>query len=277
MIDTHCHIQSVGLAEGKGEGERSTRELWAKATALTGAEVLQNAAAADVATMICVGCNLDDSRLAIEFADGAPDSCYASIGLHPHEAQHYVGDADKLQTFAGLAVEPKVVAVGECGLDYFYEHSPREAQLEILRFQFRLAAEHDLPMIFHVREAFDDFWPIFDEFHAVTPVRGVLHSYTDNAANLQLAMDRGLYIGVNGIATFAKNPAQLAVYRDIPLQKMLLETDAPFLTPTPYRGKVNEPKYLQQIANFLAELRADSLETIASATTANATALFGLK
>lgn len=266
LIDTHCHIQSIGLEYG----ERSTRELWAKNTTLTAESVLASAAAAGVVNMVCVGCNLDDSRLAVEFA-AQHDGCYASIGLHPHEAQQYAGQTDKLQAFADLVAQPKVVAIGECGFDFYYNHSPKEAQVETLKFQLELAKQHNLPVIFHVREAFDDFWPIFDQFIGI---RGVLHSFTDSAANMEQAVRRGLYMGVNGIATFAKNPMQLDMYMQIPLEKLLLETDAPFLTPTPYRGSINEPKRVETVADYLSELRGETREHLSAATTANARALF---
>ncbi|MDB5164693.1 MAG: Preprotein translocase [Candidatus Saccharibacteria bacterium] len=269
LFDTHCHIQSAGLKVG----ERSTRELWAKAPELTGDQLVANAAEAGVTGLICVGCDHEDSQLAIDFAK-TRDICWASVGIHPHEAQHYAGNADKQAKFASLAVQHKVVAVGECGLDYYYEHSPKAAQIELLKFQIELALKHDLPLIFHVREAFDDFWPIFDSYAGI---RGVLHSFTDTAENLAKAMERGLYIGVNGIATFAKDPAQIEVYRTIPLQKLLLETDAPFLTPTPYRGTINESKRVGTIAEFMANLRRDeNLENLAATTTSNARALFGI-
>jgi TatD DNase family protein len=267
LVDTHCHIQSAGLTHG----ERATRELWAKSD-LTSDELVVGAVAQGVTRLICVGCDLADSKLAVDFVK-TRENCWASIGIHPHEAQHYAGQQAKLDEFAALAAASKVVAVGECGLDYFYEHSPREAQIELLEFQLELAKKHDLPLIFHVREAFEDFWPIFE---AAGGVRGVLHSFTDNQANLDKALERGLYIGVNGIATFAKDPKQLAVYRAVPLQKLLLETDAPFLTPTPYRGTINQPKRVGTIAEFLANLRAENLDQLASATTANARALFGI-
>lgn len=220
--------------------------------------------------MLCVGCDLADSQLAIEFV-AQREACRASIGLHPHEAQHYVDDAAKLASFDALATAPKVIAIGECGLDYFYEHSPRDAQIAVLRHQIELALQHNLPLIFHVREAFDDFWPLFDSYQGL---RGVLHSYTDSADNLAKAMERGLYIGVNGIATFTKNVSQLEVYRAIPLTKLLLETDAPFLTPTPYRGTINESKRVGTVAAFLSSLRDENLTDLAVATTRNAHDLF---
>lgn len=269
LVDTHCHIQSIGLKYG----ERSTRELWAKAPDLVADDVVAEAAKHGVTRMICVGCDLEDSELAVEFVKSR-ENCWASIGLHPHEAQHFAGDRAKLDQFAALATDEKVIAIGECGFDFFYNHSPKEAQVEILKFQLNLAVKHNLPLIFHVREAFDDFWPIFDEYAG--KIRGVLHSFTDSKANLERAIERGLYIGVNGIATFAKDELQLEVYRTIPLGNLLLETDAPFLTPTPYRGSINEPKRVGTVADFLAELRGENRQQLAETTTANAKHLFGI-
>ncbi len=169
------------------------------------------------------------------------------------------------------------MAVGECGLDYLYENSDRASQLEVLKFQIELAHQHNLPMIFHVRDAFDDFWPVFESYHASDrPVRGVLHSFTDTQANLDRALQHGLYIGVNGIATFTKSVAQQELNRTVPLQNLLLETDAPFLTPVPDRGKICEPYHIRTIAEFLAKARGESVEIIADATTHNARQLFSI-
>lgn len=269
LFDTHCHIQSAG----KEGGERSTRELWANAGDTSVDDIVQRAHDAGVQYMLCVGCDLEDSKLAVEQVQNR-DGLYAAIGLHPHEAQRYVGQQGLLDAFAALVGRPKVQAVGECGLDYFYEHSPKDQQIEILRFQMDLAVQHDLPMIFHVREAFDDFWPIFDAYQG--KIRGVLHSFTDSEANLQLALERGLYIGVNGIATFAKRYEQLAMYKAIPLEHLLLETDAPFLTPVPHRGKICEPYHILVTATFLATLRGDNLEDLAEASTSSAKRLFNV-
>ncbi len=267
LIDTHCHIQSIGLQKG----ERTTRELWAKAKGVTAESVIADAAKHGVKTMICVGCDLDDSKLAVEFVKDRK-GCWASIGIHPHEAEHFVRSGSKLSAFAVLAGQPKIVAIGECGLDFYYNHSPKKAQKTVLQFQMELANELKLPLIFHVREAFDEFWPIFDEYPGL---RGVLHSYTDSTKNLAAALDRGLYIGINGIATFAKDAKLLEVYKSIPANRLLLETDAPFLTPTPYRGSINEPKRVGVVADFMAELRDEDRAKLASTTTANAKKLFG--
>ncbi len=267
LIDTHCHIQSVDSPTG----ERSTRELWAKANDLTADQIIQSAAASDVTAMICVGCDLPDSQLAIDFVADRKQ-CWASIGIHPHEAALATSAVQK--TFANLVTAPKVVAIGECGLDYFYEHSPREAQISVLKFQLDLAAQANLPVIFHVREAFDDFWPIFDSYKG--KIRGVLHSFTDTQTNMAMAVERGLYIGVNGIATFAKDTGQQAMYMAIPQSHLLLETDAPFLTPAPFRGTINEPKQIRTVAEFLAKHRNEDFDQLAQITTSNARALFDI-
>lgn len=268
LVDTHCHIQSIGLEVG----EKSTRALWAKAGDTNADDVVKRAVKAGVDKIICVGCDLEDSQLAVDFVNRRPN-CWASIGLHPHEASRYVGKDEQFKEFETLAGKSKVVAVGECGLDYFYEHSSRKDQIEVFERQLQIAKDHHLPLIFHVRNAFDDFWPIYDNFGNLP---GVLHSFTDNKTNMQKAIDRGLHIGVNGIATFAKDNALLEAYKAVPLQRLLLETDAPFLTPTPYRGSINEPMHIGAIADFLAALRGEEREVLAAQTTANAIDLFSL-
>jgi TatD DNase family protein len=303
LFDTHCHIQSAGSATG----ERSTRALWAKAGDTSVDDIVARAADKGVTRMICVGCDLQDSELAIETVK-TRENLWASIGIHPHEAKVTLQNG-LLEPFAALldasirrAVPTegsethledgpikvkktnnnrgnnnKIVAIGECGLDYFYTHSPKKDQREVLQFQMGLAQRHDLPMIFHVREAFSDFWPVFDEFSdSKRPIRGVLHSFTDNQANLDKALKRGLYIGVNGIATFTKDADQLDDYRRIPLANLLLETDAPFLTPVPYRGSICEPYHVETTAHFLSNLRGEQLDILAQATTSNAQQLFGI-
>lgn len=264
LTDTHCHIHEAELAN---IGSDPTHSLWAKAANPDPDAMLERARQEGVTRVICVGCTAADSQRAVGFV-AEREGCYASIGIHPHEAK----DAD-IAALTRLASKPKVVAVGEIGLDYFYEHSDKPTQLKVLKAQIELALTHDLPIIFHVRDAFDDFWPIFDSYSGI---RGVLHSYTDNYQNFKEAMKRGLYIGVNGIMTFTKVDEQLQVAKEVPLQKLLLETDAPFLTPKPLRGTVNEPAHVRLVTVFLADLRKESAQTIADITTANARHLFSL-
>ncbi len=264
LFDTHCHVHEMI--------RRTTPvyDKWREDGLIRDPDIVLAQARSDgIAYLLCVGTTLNDSELAAEFVANH-ENTWASIGIHPHEAHDHLGSAAKSQ-LAALATKEKVVAIGECGLDYFYTHSPRAAQLDLLHFQLTLAQKHNLPVVFHVREAFDDFWPIFEQYPGI---RGVLHSFTDTQANLDRALGHGLHIGVNGIATFTKNQAQLDMYRSIPLQNLLLETDAPFLTPTPYRGKICEPKHVRVTAEFVSNLRHESLEQLAKVTTANAKRLF---
>lgn len=266
LIDSHCHLHEIE------EALTPTHERWfSDKQKRTAASVLEAAKADGVQRVVCIGTTLADSRLAVKFA-GEHENVWASIGIHPHEAKSHLGK-DIQREFAALAVSPKVVAIGECGLDYYYNHSPKEDQEAVLRFQIELALKHDLPISFHVRDAFDDFWPIFDDY---TGVRGVLHSFTDTLDNLEAGLMRGLYVGVNGIATFARDETKRVINRTITLDRLLLETDAPYLTPHPYRGKVCEPKHVRVTAEYMAELRGISLEKLAEITTENAEKLFNL-
>lgn len=249
LIDTHCHIHDANYPLDIGD-------------------VMNRARHAGVGKMICVGTSEQTSREALAFA-AQHEHVSAALGVHPHDTKDGYGAVESI-----LVSDPShVVAIGEIGLDYFYTHSQPEVQIAALKVQIDLALRHDLPIIFHVREAFNDFWPIFDSFSGI---RGVLHSFTDTQANVDEALKRGLYIGVNGISTFTKDPAQQAMFRDIPLDRLLLETDAPFLTPTPFRGKVNEPAFVKNVAEFHASIRNISLDELSDATTANARALFAL-
>jgi len=143
----------------------------------------------------------------------------------------------------------------------------------VLKFQLDLAQEFNLPLIFHIRDAFEDFWPIFDQYKGL---KGVVHSFTANTKELEEVLARGLCVGLNGIMTFTKQANQLAAAKAVPLDKLLLETDAPFLTPAPFRGTICEPKHVRVTAEFLSHLRNESLEDIAAATTQNAAQLFKL-
>lgn len=247
LVDTHCHIHEPNYS-------------------LPLNDIFPRAYDDGVKHFVCIGTSEQSSREAIEFAQ-SHDNSYAVIGVHPHDTKD---GYDEIAKLAGTS--DKIVGVGEIGLDYFYTHSPREMQLEALEVQIQVALKYNLPIVFHVREAFDDFWPIFDKYPGI---RGELHSFTDSKENLQKALDRGLYIGVNGISTFTKDEAQKATFDAIPLDRLLLETDAPFLTPAPFRGKVNEPAYIKVIAEYHAQRRGISLEEIAEATTMNARTLFG--
>lgn len=258
-IDTHCHIHDP-------EFYPDSREV-----------VYRQSRDADV-VMLCVGTDIRSSREAVEFAR-SHDGCLALVGVHPHEAKH--GGIEEIRALA-QSKNDVICGVGEIGLDYFYLHSPPDDQIGMLREQLAIATEYDLPVSFHVRDSagggeqsvWDDFWPILDEF---PDIRGVLHSFTDIAENAQKAIDRGLYIGINGISTFTRDAAQQKLYRELPLENILLETDAPFLTPAPLRGKINVPAYVGRVAEHQAQLKQVPVTYVARITTSNARELFGKK
>lgn len=249
LVDTHCHIHSPDYQ-------------------LDAEEVVSAAVAEKVKKLIVVGTDVVDSQTAIDFAAGK-QNVWASIGLHPHDAKLGQKTFDELSRLTS----DDVVAIGECGLDYYYNHSGKQDQEAALHFQMSLANERGLPMIFHVRDAFADFWPIFDKYPGV---RGVVHSFTAGQTELDEILSRSLLVGLNGIITFTKDEKQLETAKNIPLDSLVLETDAPFLTPTPYRGTINEPKQTLQIAKFLSELRSEPLEELAKQTTKNAEKLFNI-
>ncbi len=245
LIDTHCHIHSSDYK-------------------LNPNEAYKRAINGGIVKMICVGTSVEDSRLAVNFAS-QHDNVFASVGVHPHEAKHGIEGVQELIN------ENKVVAIGEIGLDYFYSHSEHAKQIAIFEQQIQLASDNNLPVIFHVREAFDDFWPVLDNFSGV---RGVLHSFTDSTANLEKALGRGLYIGVNGISTFTKEVNQQTMFAHVPLDSLLLETDSPYLTPRSRRGNVNEPVFVREVAEYISTAQSTPVDELATRTTRNATNLF---
>lgn len=260
LIDTHCHIH---------DPEFFTPEA--------AEEAYQKAVAAGIRWMICIATSLEDSKRAIAFARAHPDHCRASIGIHPHEAAKLeMKEIEQhLKELAILATEPEVVAVGECGFDFYYNEKKEcfSRQKALLEGQIAIAQHHRLPMSFHVREAFDEFWAVFEQHK---DLKGVLHSFTDRSAHLEKALQHGLSIGMNGIATFTSHLWQKELFQSVPLENIVVETDAPFLTPVPRRGTINTPENVIYITNFLAELRGEREDNIAKATTANAKKLFQL-
>lgn len=254
FFDTHAHIQFANYG-------------------LDGKEVWKQSQEAGVTRMLVVGCDLESSQRALGFA-AAHENVWAVVGVHPHEAKDYASGSKKLDKLRALAESEHVVAIGETGLDYYYENSPKDQQFELLRWHLQLASKLKLPVVLHVREAFEDFWPIFDDFQGLS---GVVHCFTGTAIEAEEALSRGLYIALNGIMTFTRVESQLEAARKIPLKRLLLETDAPYLTPKPFRGKICKPEHVKYTAAFLAELRGETIEHVATATTDNAVKLFKVK
>ena len=258
IIDSHCHIHDKNFP-------------------IPCVEVFENMKTAEISKAICIGENLENSKIAAKFAvdNSGEIELFSAIGVHPHEAGKY-NPKELILELEQLSKSPKVVAIGEIGLDYFYENSDRKTQKIILRAQLELAQKINLPVSFHVRNAFEDFWPIFDEVSRSGKIRGVLHSFTDSKENLEQALRRDLFIGVNGISTFVKKPEELEMFDQIPLSKILIETDAPFLAPKGERGKPNQPAFSKLIVEDLAKKRGISTEEAAKITSENSEKLFNI-
>jgi len=229
---------------------------------------------AGVGTFVTIGCDLVTSQAAVALAEQHP-SVYASIGVHPHEVKHIAdGWYDE---FRLLAKNNKVVAYGEIGLDYHYNHSSPKEQRERFREQVQLARELALPVIIHTREAQEDTIAILKEENA-SEIGGVFHCFSGDAWLAKDALDLGFYLSFSGIVTFQNATMLRDIAKTVPLDRLLIETDCPYLTPVPHRGKRNEPAYVTHVAQQLATLRAGepemSAETIGRITTRNAKQLF---
>lgn len=244
LIDSHCHLHDLDFY---------TPEEQAKALAAC--------AEKQVEKLICIGTDHEDSFKAAEFAAQNPTKLFWSYGIHPNEF-------DKPRKDVQFEHNNRPVAIGEVGLDYHYGENDKLNQARLLEEMLDLAIRENLPLIFHVREAFDDFFAILDNFSTVK-IRGVVHSFSDNKKNLKKSLERDFYIGVNGLATYSTLPMP-------PIERILLETDAPFLAPVPLRGQTNQPVNVHYVAKWLAEKLGLDFEEIARITTENSETLFNL-
>ncbi|RWX44913.1 TatD DNase family protein [Candidatus Electrothrix aarhusensis] len=253
LIDSHCHLDM----------ETSQDAL---------DDIIESAKKCRVHNIITIGIDLASSQRAVELADNSP-GVYAAVGIHPHSAEE--GDDAVYQQLKELATSEKVVAYGEIGLDYAKQYAPVERQrLEFTR-QLKIAKELELPIIIHDREAHEDTVQIIRE-QGPFPASGVMHCFSGDTAFACQVLDLELYISIPGIVTF-KNALDLQkVAREIPLDRILLETDGPFLAPVPFRGKRNRPEYLLYTAAMVAELRGISIDEVARQTSQNTKKLFSL-
>lgn len=253
MIDTHCHVHDPAF-----DADRD--------------EVIARAREAGVTAMVTIGEDLPDSRRAI--ATAQQYDIASAPGVHPHRAAEAPDDLEA--QLSRLLDERSVVALGEIGLDYYYEHSPRDKQIDVLRRQLRLAKERGVTVIFHQRDAFDDFVGVLrDEWQP--HMRGVVHCFTGTAAEAAIYRDEfGLLLGIGGVATFPKAQALRDAVLSVGSQGIVLETDCPYLSPVPKRGKRNEPAYVTHTAEALAALLDVPLETFVETTDANARGLFNI-
>lgn len=234
------------------------------------AAVLARARAAGVARMVVVGTDLASSRAALALCAGEP-GLFPTAGIHPHDAAG--ATPSERAEIEALCRRPECVGVGETGLDWFKNHSPRVAQLESFLWQLELACALDKPVVIHCRDAHDDTLRCLAQFPRV---RGVMHCYSMGPAELPPYLAAGLFISFSGVVTYPKNDANRAAAAEVPLERLLVETDCPYLAPQGRRGKRNEPANVLAVLEELACVRATSVAELARATSANAAALFGL-
>ncbi|MCL4457446.1 MAG: YchF/TatD family DNA exonuclease [Nitrospirae bacterium] len=251
MIDTHCHLEM--------EPFDADRE-----------DVIKRAKDAGLEAVITIGSDFEGSKGAVELA-GKYDFVYASVGIHPHDAKDF--NEDVFRQITEWTKNPKVVAIGETGLDYHYDHSPRDVQRDAFIKQLSYAVESGVPAIIHSREAKEDTLRILEESRVS---KGVLHCFSGDMETAERAMEMGLYISFAGTVTFKKALQIQKIAKVIPDEYLLIETDAPYLAPEPFRGKRNEPAFVKHTAEFIAKLRGVSTEDIDRITTLNAKRLFGI-
>lgn len=260
LTDTHCHLNLNSFKEDLSE-------------------VLDRAWEKGLERILIPGIDIETSIRAVRLAE-QHENLYAAVGIHPGSANTW--DNESLPALQKLAQHPKVVAIGEIGLDYYRDHSPRPMQRQVFRTLLALAREAGLPVVLHNRDSIDDLWAELTEWHdslvaASLPLAkypGVLHSYDGSLVVAQSAAAKGFFIGISGPVTFKNASDRQEVATGLPLDHLLIETDAPYLTPHPYRGRRNEPAYVAYVAEKLANLHQQTLESTVQNTWENAVRLF---
>ena len=252
FIDSHCHLNYQGLVEDQ-------------------AGVLERARAAGVEAMVNISTRASEWDSVIATAEREPD-VMASVGIHPHEADLHPDM--QTGTLVAKAAHPKVVGIGETGLDYYYDHSDRERQRQCFRAHIAAARETQLPLIVHTRDAEDDTYAILDEEMGKGAFPALIHCFTGSRGFAEKVLALGLYVSISGIVTFKKATELQETAKALPLDRLLIETDSPFLAPVPHRGKTCEPAFVADTARFLAALRGESVEALGEATSANFRRLF---
>lgn len=252
IVDSHCHLDFPDFA---GEAEA----------------LITRAAAADVRLMVTIGTRVRDFGQVRAIAEAHPQ-VYCTVGTHPHEAEK---EADVgIERLVELAAHPKVIGIGESGLDYFYDSAPRDVQAEVFRRHIAAARITGLPLCIHARDADDDMARILEEETAKGAFPILLHCFSSGRELMERATALGAFVSFSGILTFKRSDDLRAIARDMPMDRLLVETDAPYLAPLPWRGKRNEPAYVAHTAKVLAEVKAVAPEEMAAITTANFARLF---
>lgn len=250
LIDSHCHLDFEGLSNRLPE-------------------VLGAMDANDVGGCMTIGVTLEEAPQVLAIAE-ANEQVFASVGVHPEYADHQEPD---VETLCALAQHPKVLAIGETGLDYHWHKDKPEWQRERFRVHIRAAKQLKKPLVIHTREAAEDTLEILNE-EGAAEIGGILHCFTESLAVAEEAMAMGFYISLSGIVSFKKAEQVHQVARSIPLDRLLIETDSPYLAPVPYRGKPNEPAYVRHVAEAIADLRQISYAEVADASSRNFLKLF---
>lgn len=253
FIDSHAHLDDKAFDEDREELIDTLKEN-------------------DIEVVLDPGSDLDSSKAAVELADKYP-FIYAAVGCHPHDSKFM--NVDTMDIFRELAKNKKVIGIGEIGLDYFYDNSDRETQKIWFREQIRLAKELDMPYIVHDREAHEDVFKIMKE-EKYDGTRGILHCYSSSVEMAREFMKLGFFISLGGPVTFKKSKTPKLVAREVPLDRILIETDSPYLTPEPFRGKRNEPKYVKYVAEEIARIKEIPVDAVAKKTAENFRKLFNL-
>ncbi len=257
FVDSHCHIGASNFGDEVPD-------------------VVARARAAGLTHLVHIGAGGDVSACheAMDLIDRF-DEVFCTLGVHPHDVGEGFDASEVLALVRRLAAHPKVVGIGETGLDYYYDHAPREAQCRALRQFLELAGELNRPVVFHVREAYHDFFPIIDEV-GLPEAGGVLHCFTGTEADAMGGLARGLDVSFSGIVTFKSAGDLREVARQVPMERLLVETDCPYLAPVPKRGKRNEPAFVVHTAELLAQIKGVESDALRLQTAHNAKRLFNL-
>jgi len=253
LVDSHCHLDYL----------EADHDLDA---------IVRRAGQAGVGTMVTICTKVSQADRIRDIAARFANVVYCSVGVHPHEAAPE--GAVTTNQLVALAAHPKVVGIGETGLDYYYEHSPRERQKENFRRHIAAAQETGLPLIVHTRDADQDTMDILESEYEIKPLTGVIHCFSASRALADRALALGFYISLSGIVTFKSARDIQATAQAVPADRLLVETDAPYLAPVPHRGKTNEPAFVRHVSAFVADLRGVSREAFERETTANFHRLF---
>lgn len=255
--DAHCHLQDAFLGD--------------EATAAKLSDTLERTFDGGVDRVIVIGTDATTSAQALALTEvESPVEIYATVGLHPHDAKQ---DIEPVLELARKG-HPRLVGIGECGLDYYYEHSPRADQCRAFARQIALAQELDLALVIHARDAFDDLFDLLKS--EGVPERTVVHCFTGTTEDAQACLALGCDISVSGVVTFKNAEALREAVRCVPLDRLHVETDSPFLAPVPYRGRANEPAFVTVVGEYVAELRGESFVEVREATRSNTARLFRL-